>query len=353
MIPEMGFEGIMGLESMMPLPIPPIIQKVEATKGETISTALPLPPTINFEDFLLSKSPLAEENAITTEVNKEETSTLNLENLMNFETFLPLKNINSEKGFNISEIQKPIGFEELGAMPPIIMPKGVETPGVQVLAAPGPLGGELSSFNTLTGIEGTTNKTIVESIQNIALPNLNSFPNMFQMNAPETTIGTRGIEGSPIAPPSLSTNMEEMLIKNQEVPQINLTNAITKIQSEMQQPTSEIAASTEVMMKEINLEPLGTQLTSSISNLGENLKSKTPETPVAPESAPKEQGSDVMGEILTMLTKLDTTLQGLSSSAGRGSGMASLGSSLSDAQARTIGRQIANELKDSFSRLYN
>ena len=353
MIPEMGFEGIMGVEPMMPLPMPPTLQKVEAAKGETPNATLPLPPTINFEDFLLSKSPMAEEKAITTEVNKEETSTLNLENLMNFETFSPLKNINSEKGFNISEIQKPIGFEELGAMPPIIMPKGVETPGVQVLAAPGPLGGELSSFNTLTGIEGTTNKTIVESIQNIALPNLNSFPNMFQMNAPETTIGTRGIEGSPIAPPSLSTNMEEMLIKNQEVPQINLTNAITKIQSEMQQPTSEIAASTEVMMKEINLEPLGTQLTSSISNLGENLKSKTPETPAATESAPKEQGSDVMGEILTMLTKLDTTLQGLSSSAGRGSGMASLGSSLSDAQARTIGRQIANELKDSFSRLYN
>ena len=353
MIPEMGFEGIMGFEQFMPLQMPPIIQKVEAVKGETPATTLPLPPSMNFGDFLLPRSPMAEEKAITAEVNKEETSSLNLESLMDFETFSPMKNITTEKGINISEMQKPIGFEELGANLPIIMPKSVETPPVQVLASPGALGAELSQFNALPGIEGTTNKTIVESIQNIAIPNIDSFSNMFQMNVPETTIGTRGLSGSPMAPPSLSTNMEEMLIKNQEVPQINLTKAIAKIQSEVPQPTSEIAASTEVMMKEINLEPLGTQLNSSISSLGENLKSKTPEIPTASATPPKEPGSDVMGEILTMLTKLDTTIQGLSSSAGRGSGMASMGSSLSDAQARTIGRQIANELKDSFSRLYN
>ena len=353
MIPEMGFEGIMGFEQFMPLQMPPIIQKVEAVKGETPATTLPLPPSMNFGDFLLPRSPMAEEKAITAEVNKEETSSLNLESLMDFETFSPMKNITTEKGINISEMQKPIGFEELGANLPIIMPKSVETPPVQVLASPGALGAELSQFNALPGIEGTTNKTIVESIQNIAIPNIDSFSNMFQMNVPETTIGTRGLSGSPMAPPSLSTNMEEMLIKNQEVPQINLTKAIAKIQSEVPQPTSEIAASTEVMMKEINLEPLGTQLNSSISSLGENLKSKTLETPTASATPPKEPGSDVMGEILTMLTKLDTTIQGLSSSAGRGSGMASMGSSLSDAQARTIGRQIANELKDSFSRLYN
>ena len=353
MIPEMGFEGIMGFEQFMPLQMPPIIQKVEAVKGETPATTLPLPPSMNFGDFLLPRSPMAEEKAITAEVNKEETSSLNLESLMDFETFSPMKNITTEKGINISEMQKPIGFEELGANLPIIMPKSVETPPVQVLASPGALGAELSQFNALPGIEGTTNKTIVESIQNIAIPNIDSFSNMFQMNVPETTIGTRGLSDSPMASPSLSTNMEEMLIKNQEVPQINLTKAIAKIQSEVPQPTSEIAASTEVMMKEINLEPLGTQLNSSISSLGENLKSKTPETPTASATPPKEPGSDVMGEILTMLTKLDTTIQGLSSSAGRGSGMASMGSSLSDAQARTIGRQIANELKDSFSRLYN
>lgn len=353
MSPEVGFEGMIGAESTMSLPMPPIIQKVEIAKGEAPTTQVPLPSTINFEDFLLTKSPIFEEKTITAEVSKEETSPLNLESLINFETFSPLKNINIEKGTNISELPKPIGFEEIGAMPPISMPKGVETPGVQVLAAPGALGAELNPFNTLPGIESPTNKTIVENIQNIAMPNLTPFPSMFQMNIPETTIGARGVESSPMAPPSLSTNMEEMLIKNQEVPQINLTNAIAKIQSELPQATSEVAASTEVMMKEVNLEPLGTQLTSSISNLGENLKAKSTEPAVTPEITTPQPNSDVMGEILTMLTKLDTTLQGLSTSGGRGSGMASLGSSLSDAQARTIGRQIANELKDSFSRLYN
>jgi hypothetical protein len=121
----------------------------------------------------------------------------------------------------------------------------------------------------------------------------------------------------------------------------------------MGQPTSQLAASTEVMMNEVNLEPLSNQLSSSISSLGENIKSTPTAVEQKPATSETESSSNVMGEILSMLTKLDATLGTLSSSQGRGGAMPSLGGSLSDSQARLIGRQIANELKDSFSKLYN
>lgn len=353
MPPEMGFGSLLRGEGVMSLPMTPITENVgTASAISGIMPNIPFPTPLNFEDILKPKAPTAE-TTIAAEVNKPEINSLNLESLINFGTNLPTIPTIGEATSVLGDIQMPLGLGQLGAVPSINPPKGLETTGVQVAANALPFGMDLSPLESLIGTEGEANKTIVESIQNFAMPNLNAFENLFQTNANQPMLNNMGLESAIATPPRLSANIEEMLIRNQEEPQVNLNTAFSKIQTEGTQLTTEKAATAEVMMSEVNLEPLGQQLNSSISTLGESLKT-IPSTTQTAEINTTEANTNVMNQILAMLTKLDTTLKEMSvPSVGGTTVIPQGGTSLSDAQARTIGRQIANELKDSFSRLYN
>jgi hypothetical protein len=343
--PEMSFEGLLG---QVPMPMPPIAPKVESGASTSVS-APPIP--LNIEDFLSFKSPTVETTNISTEISKEEIIPLDLEKLFNFEPSLIPSNTIKETNTNFIGLQEPVGFEQLNNMGNNIIPPQTQNMGFQIETSPKSFGMQISPFAETTEIPNKENETIVQNIQNIPLSSFNPFENMFQMKNPTTTAGSVIPESTLEQSTNLTSSIEEIFIKNQESPQINLGSAISKIQNEMSQAPSEIAASTEVMMNEVNLEPLESTLSSSITSLGENLKTPTT-TQVAPVTTEGEP-NNVMNEVLNMLTKLDSTLQGLSSTQGRNTSVPSLGNSLSDAQARMIGRQIANELKDSFSRLYN
>ncbi len=344
--PEMSFEGLLG---QIPMPMPPIAPKVES--GAPMSISAP-PSPLNIEDLLSFKNPTVETTNISTEINKEEIIPLDLEKLFNFEPKLIPGGTIKETNTNFIGLQEPVGFEQLSNMGSNIIPSQTQNMGFQIEANLESVGMQINPSTETLGMGTTENETTVQNIQNLPISSFNPFENMFPMKNPTTTVGSVIPEATLEKPTNLSSSIEEIFIKNQELPQVNLGNAISKIQNEMPQAPSEIAASTEVMMNEVNLQPLESTLSSSITSLGENLKSSTPAqvTPVATEVEPS---NNVMNEVLNMLTKLDSTLQTLSSSQGRSTAIPSLGNSLSDAQARMIGRQIANELKDSFSRLYN
>lgn len=334
---------------------PPSIMGPEtfgATEAITVAPNIPVPPPMfNFEDFLFPKTFPSEVETITAGINTEEKNSLDLENLFNFAAN-PLASNVLETGQVNLPMQTPINFEQLNVPMPSIFEQGIETPQLGISTLPEAFNMDLGTILS-PPIENITNKTIVQSNQNLPFPNLNPFEGFMPSEMKGLPIENIGVESTVEQPKSLSTNIEELLIKNQEIPQVNLGTAISKIESEMAQPTSQIAASTEVMMSEVNLEPLSNQLSSSISSLGENIKSTPAATEQPPAAAETGPSSNVMSEILSMLTKLDATLGTLSSSQGRGGVVPSLGGSLSDSQARLIGRQIANELKDSFSKLYN
>jgi len=330
--PEMSFEGLLG---QIPMPV----------------ISAPLSP-LNIEDLLSFKNPTVETTNISTEINKEEIIPLDLEKLFNFEPKVIPGGTIKETNTNFIGLQEPVGFEQLSNMGTTLIPQQIENMGFQIEANPELSGMQISPFTGTPEIGTTANETSVQNIQNLPISSFNPFENMFPMKNPTTAVGSVMPESTLEKPTNLSSSIEEIFIKNQESPQINLGNAISKIQNEMPQAPSEIAASTEVMMNEVNLQPLESTLSSSITSLGENLKSSTP-AQVTPVTTEGESNNNVMNEVLNMLTKLDSTLQTLSSSQGRNIAIPSLGNSLSDAQARMIGRQIANELKDSFSRLYN
>lgn len=344
--PEMTFEGLFG---QMPMPMPPLVPKVE-TGASMGSFGLPKP--ISIEDLLSFKNPIVETTNISTEINKEEIMPLDLEKLLNFETKIEPINTIKETNTNFVGLSEPIGFEQLSNMTPNIIPEQTQNMGFQIQKEPKPFDMGVNTFEGIPTTENQVNETTIQNIQNLPIPSFANFENMFQFKGTELPMSSIAPESTLEKPTNLSSSIEEIFIKNQELPQIDLGSSISKIQNEIPQAPSELAASTEVMMNEVNLEPLGSKLSSSISSLGENLKNtSTAQT----ASTTTQSGTDnsVMGEILNMLTKLDTTLQTLSSPQGKNMAIPSMGNSLSDAQARMIGRQIANELKDNFSRLYN
>jgi hypothetical protein len=331
------------------MPMPPLAQNVETTQAPNVP--LP-PPLINFEDLFPKRFEM-EPEVIPTNINTEEKSALDFGNFFNFATNPIESSIINDNESIVSSMQAPISFEQLNMPMPPLFERNVEA-GPQMGVAASPEVFNMGLGNLISPpVENVTNQTIVQNNQNLPLPNLNPFEGFMQNEAIGSPVGNLGVESAPQQSQNLSANIEELLIKNQEIPQVNLGTAISKIESDMGQPTSQLAASTEVMMNEVNLEPLSNQLSSSISSLGENIKSTPTAVEQKPATSETESSSNVMGEILSMLTKLDATLGTLSSSQGRGGAMPSLGGSLSDSQARLIGRQIANELKDSFSKLYN
>ena len=342
--------------SLSPVPMGPEFQQAEtANVGSPKTPNVPLapPPPMNFMDFLFPKSPVVEE-PLGAQVNTVEKNPLNLENLFNFEPNVLSDNTIKETGFSQNEIQKPLGFEELGSLDLTNNSKTTENMGNQFSAKPLPFAPDFNLMSSFPEIE-TFGEMTLENVQNITEPIYNPLESLFQTKGNEFSKNNVAVGNTKASPPAISNNIEEMLIKNQEVPQVNLSNVATKIQNEIPQSTSELAASTEVMMNEVNLEPLGSQLSSSIDSLSQNMNTQSADAQAATGATSTESSPDVMNQILTMLTNLNSTIKGMSSPQGAGTTVIpqSGGSSLSEAQARIIGRQIANELKDNFSKLYN
>jgi hypothetical protein len=341
--------------SLSPMPMGPELQQAEtANVGSPKVSNIPAPPPpMDFMDFLFPKSPVVEE-PLGTQVNTVEKNPLNLENLFNFESNVLSDNTIKETGISLNEIQKPLGFEELGSLDITNNSKTTENMGNQFSAKPLPFAPDFNLMSSFPEIE-TFGEMTLENVQNITEPIYNPLESLFQTKGNEFSKNNVAVGNTKASPPAISNNIEEMLIKNQEIPQVNLSTVATKIQNEIPQSTSELAASTEVMMNEVNLEPLGSQLSSSIDSLSQNMNTQPADAQAATGAAPTESSPDVMNQILTMLTNLNSTIKGMSSSQGAGTTVIpqSGGSSLSEAQARIIGRQIANELKDNFSKLYN
>ena len=341
--------------SLSPMPMGPELQQAEtANVGSPKVSNIPAPPPpMDFMDFLFPKSPVVEE-PLGTQVNTVEKNPLNLENLFNFESNVLSDNTIKETGISLNEIQKPLGFEELGSLDITNNSKTTENMGNQFSAKPLPFAPDFNLMSSFPEIE-TFGEMTLENVQNITEPIYNPLESLFQTKGNEFSKNNVAVGNTKASPPAISNNIEEMLIKNQEIPQVNLSTVATKIQNEIPQSTSELAASTEVMMNEVNLEPLGSQLSSSIDSLSQNMNTQPADAQAATGATPTESSPDVMNQILTMLTNLNSTIKGMSSSQGAGTTVIpqSGGSSLSEAQARIIGRQIANELKDNFSKLYN
>ena len=341
--------------SLSPMPMGPELQQAEtANVGSPKVSNIPAPPPpMDFMDFLFPKSPVVEE-PLGTQVNTVEKNPLNLENLFNFESNVLSDNTIKETGISLNEIQKPLGFEELGSLDITNNSKTTENMGNQFSAKPLPFAPDFNLMSSFPEIE-TFGEMTLENVQNITEPIYNPLESLFQTKGNAFSKNNVAVGNTKASPPAISNNIEEMLIKNQEIPQVNLSTVATKIQNEIPQSTSELAASTEVMMNEVNLEPLGSQLSSSIDSLSQNMNTQPADAQAATGAAPTESSPDVMNQILTMLTNLNSTIKGMSSSQGAGTTVIpqSGGSSLSEAQARIIGRQIANELKDNFSKLYN
>ena len=341
--------------SLSPMPMGPELQQVETANvgSPKVSNVPAPPPPMDFMDFLFPKSPVVEE-PLGTQVNTVEKNPLNLENLFNFESNVLSDNTIKETGISLNEIQKPLGFEELGSLDITNNSKTTENMGNQFSAKPLPFAPDFNLMSSFPEIE-TFGEMTLENVQNITEPIYNPLESLFQTKGNEFSKNNVAVGNTKATPPAISNNIEEMLIKNQEVPQVNLSNVATKIQNDIPQSTSELAASTEVMMNEVNLEPLGSQLSSSIDSLSQNMNTQPADAQAATGTTPTESSPDVMNQILTMLTNLNSSIKGMSSPQGAGTTVVpqSGGSALSEAQARIIGRQIANELKDNFSKLYN
>ena len=200
-------------------------------------------------------------------------------------------------------------------------------------------------------------KNIGTQIQSATIPN-NQISNIGSLqNLISSTIETEGVmpiqvgakETNPIVP-----NIEDIFIRSQETTAPSLATAVTKLETSTPEATSEMLANSQVEMNQVNFEPLNKTLTSSISTLGDTLKSQREmvSTPTPTETISSGQ-NETMTQILAMLTKLDETLTNFGQTQKQPIGtISSLGSSMSDSQARMIGRQIASELKDNFAKLY-
>ena len=199
------------------------------------------------------------------------------------------------------------------------------------------------------GKEGEDRSVSLESMDMLKIPDFFEFIGGGQM-PPETTTG---VSNKPEMPPMLNTGMEDILIKNQSQKSPELSSAISKIKSVEAESAKSVVAESEAMMGEVNLEPLGEKLSSSIDSLGSSMASEKTST-----ESPTGEGAmsgDVMSNLTSVLQRIEEKLGGQPSEQGAGQPSVSSGGGggISEAQARIIGRQIANELKNSLSKLYN
>ena len=148
-------------------------------------------------------------------------------------------------------------------------------------------------------------------------------------------------------------NVEEILVKSQSIESPDLATAVSKIQTETAERTSDMLANSQIMMSEINFEPLNKTFTSSISNLQDTIKTQSQQASTLVPTETTNTQTDTMTQMLAMLTRLDETLNKFTEMPQQRAGaVPQLGSSMTDSQARMIGRQIASELKDNFAKLY-
>ena len=148
-------------------------------------------------------------------------------------------------------------------------------------------------------------------------------------------------------------NVEEILVKSQSIESPDLATAVSKIQTETAERTSDMLANSQIMMSEINFEPLNKTFTSSISNLQDTIKTQSQQASTLVPTETTNTQTDTMTQMLAMLTRLDETLNKFTEMPQQRVGaVPQLGSSMTDSQARMIGRQIASELKDNFAKLY-
>jgi hypothetical protein len=209
---------------------------------------------------------------------------------------------------------------------------------------------EMIMPSTNMGIENIPTPPTLNTMP-FQIPDLSTILNTF--NSSDLTNESGIGESGPIGVTSTSTSgIEDMLVKNQETKMPSLGDAYTSLQKTEMPNASEMMVGSEMAMNNIDLEPIGSKIESSIQGLSSTLSTQK-ETPVQTISTNSGGISpDVATELLNILRKIDSTLSGQSNTGG-GSSVNTTSGGISEMNARAIGRQIANELKGSLARLYN
>ena len=319
-LPETPVESLFDFETTGAMPMPPAVQ--ETIEAKTPTEALPTPnapvleaiqPEETFQDIIA--------NILKNKASKQATPPAQMGQGISASGFIPPL---PPSKMNVEAVETTGITKNLGAMASEAIPFGAEilpppsTTGVRAegaLAPPPAL--EFSPFEMSGGeMFGGMSSEIFSQSMPMPINELMPF----------------------------GAGMEDVLIKNQAQKGPELSSAISKIQSSEIPSTAPMAIESEVMMKEVNLEPLGERLSSSIDNLGSSIA-----TPVA-SATPTPNSFEVNNQSATQ-PESSTTPE----TQGQGSGMGSIpmGSPITEAQARLIGRQIANEIKSSLSKLYN
>ena len=366
----------------MPMTMPPLVAQTPlATQTPTaqvnVQGAVPPPPQLAFGEMLIAMPPLFAQTP-TAQVNVQGAVPNTLQTLSNIpnESIMELKS--TSLPFNLETFTSPKLFNESNIFPTSVnnissqLNVGSTFENIPFLEniSPNNLGENIqistqreNQFNPLS-FESlmVSNNTASENIPQTTISNLlnnkgleiGSFESLFGNTIKNNEIAPTQVGTEAIASPTIP-NIEEILVKSQEISTPNLATAVSKLETQTPEKTSDILANSQVMMSEINFEPLNKTFSSSISNLQETLKSqKTEVSTNTPDETLGASQNETMTKILSMLTKLDETLIKISENPQQARGvMPSMGSSISDNQARIIGRQIASELKDNFSKLYN
>jgi hypothetical protein len=364
----------------MPMAMPPLFAQTPlATQTPTaqVNVQGTVPPPLAFGEIPMVMPPLATQTP-TAQVNVQGAMSNTLQTLSNIpnESIMELKS--TPLPFNLETFTSPKLFNESNIFPTSVnnissqLNVGSTFENIPFLEniSPNNLGENIqistqreNQFNPLS-FESlmVSNNTASENIPQTTISNLpnnkgleiGSFESLFGNTIKNNEIAPIQVGTEAIASPTIP-NIEEILVKSQEISTPNLATAVSKLETQTPEKTSDILANSQVMMSEINFEPLNKTFSSSISNLQETLKSqKTEVSTTTPDETLGASQNETMTKILSMLTKLDETLIKISENPQQARGvMPSMGSSISDNQARIIGRQIASELKDNFSKLYN
>ena len=319
---ETPVESLFDFETTGAMPMPPAIQGAEAPIAQT--EALPTPnapvleaiqPEETFQDIIA--------NIVKNKASKQATPPAQMGQGISATGFTPPPPPPPQ--MSVEAVEGAIGMpKNLGAMASEAIPFGAEIlpppaqAGVRAegaLAPPPAL--EFSPFEMLGG-------------------------EMFGGMSSEIFSQAMPMPTNELMP--FGAGMEDVLIKNQAQRAPELSSAISKIQSSEIPSTAPMAIESEVMMKEVNLEPLGERLSSSIDNLGSTIA--TPPATTTPES----NSFEVNNQPVTQTEGAPAT-----DAQGQGSGLGEIssGGMITEAQARLIGRQIANEIKSSLAKLYN
>jgi hypothetical protein len=331
----------MGVETATPMPLPiPTTTFLEEPESEEMVEGVDLDYASFYETFINNVNARKQNQNTETVSETPATSDIFSQLVSNeaFETIPSETNQTETFGNESISLENPPIFEEKNTVStPSLNPENI------------PFTSNMFGIPSLTG-------DIFSKI-----PSMESLPTNVPF-LPQTEIGGNlfnKIESSGISSeiensmPNFDFGLENILVKNQEQKAPSLASVTTSLQKVETPNTAEMMATNQAMAGEVNLEPIGNKIETSISGLSETL-TKQSETNVA-QTAPAQQGmsSDVSVQILELLKKLDATLSNQSTNVNSGQQMPSIGGGISESAARTIGRQIAQELKGNLTRLYN